>query len=610
MKMNEKKLIPYLIVVVPLMLVLSVSFFISSFYINKVTNYFAKAKESSIEDYIETQKEQSELRIKQLMLLFDYTNNRVEPLMKQELEKKVAIAYNTAQKIYNKYRAKKSKREIRQRIKDALSEMVYDEKSGYIFITDYDSNAILNGSHLTSEEIALYKDADNRSIILEEIQKAKKYGEGYLKSRRFDDKEEEIIFVKDLKIYNWYIGSSKRVSTAQRELKSKLLEMLKNMPVDSSDFFAVYEEGKKLYISDELRIKEKALDAKWHEDRDSQYFYMSREFKAFDWSLVYGFGTTSMNEKAKTKHENLEKMLSEELSFVIKVSVGITLLVVILSLYLSLKINRIFNQYQGELQRRSEALEELNSSLELRVLQELKAHREKDKMLMQSAKMAEMGDMLSMIAHQWRQPLNQMSYVMMNIESAYEYEELTQEYMELKVKEANELLEFMSVTIDDFRNYFAPDKVKSEVLINDLLAQAISLIKKTLESENITLKLDFNSKKELLIYKNEFIQVVLNLIKNARDVLRDKDIQNAELIIYTEDLDDGVEVSFIDNGGGVEEALFDRIFEPYFSTKNEKNGTGLGLYMSKMIIQEHMSGSLHVSNTEDGAKFRVELPTS
>jgi len=612
MKLNSKKLIPYLIVIIPLVLVLSVSFFISSFYLNKVESYFAQAKENSIEDYINLQKAQSEQMTNQLTLLFEYTNNRVEPLIEKELKSEVDLAYKIARKIYKKYRGKKSSREIKQRIKDSLSEMVFNNKSGHIFVTDFSGNAILNGSHLKDKDIARYRDADNRAIILEEIHKVKKRKEGFLRSFRYKDNEKEIIYVKDLEIYNWYIGSSNLVKRGRVKLKSNLLEMIKSIPIEQSDFIGVYENNEKLYLSNdfEIKIQELDKDGKWHKHQIKNYYYFARYYKEFNWSLVYGFNTTSMSKQAKKKHEELELMLAGELEFIIKASALIIMFVVLLSLLLSLKINKIFKNYQKEVESRTEELEELNSSLERRVKEEVSAHREKDKMLTQSAKMAEMGDMLSMIAHQWRQPLNQMSYVVMNIESAYEYDELTQEYLNAKVKEANELLEFMSVTIDDFKNYFSPDKVETKEQINSVIDQAISLIKKTLESENINLELSFNTKKDVLLYKNEFIQVVLNLIKNARDVLHDKKVQNPKIIIETKDTDAGIEVSFSDNGGGIKEDIIEKIFEPYFSTKDEKNGTGLGLYMSKMIVEGHLGGELSAVNTKDGASFKIKLPSS
>ena len=610
MKINSTKLIPYLIVIVPLVLVLSVSFFITTFYINKVTNYFAQAKENSIHDYIDTQKAESELRTEQLILLFEYTNNRVEPSIKKELSAKVNLAFSISQKIYNKYKGKKSPKEIKQRIKDTLSELSYDNKQEYIFITDFDANAILNGSHLLNKEIVKYRDADDRAIILEEIQKVRRHHEGYIRSRREADKLEEIIYVKELGIYNWYIGSSIRIKAKQQKLEDDLLEMVKSIPIEKSDFIAVFQKDTQLYKSNDFHIPKASLGDTdtWHKHQIKDYYYFSKYYEPFDWTLVYGFNTTTMSKLAKEKHEQLEELLSTELAFIIKVSAGIIIIIVLLSLLLSFKINKIFKQYQDEVENRRGELERLNSSLEMRVLHEVREHRQKDKMLTQSSKMAEMGDMLSMIAHQWRQPLNQMSYVVMNIESAYEYDELTKEYLDTKVKEANELLEFMSVTIDDFKNYFSPDKEKSSVLVEDVINQALSLIKKTLESENIQTLCEYKANKEVSIYKNEFIQVLLNLIKNARDVLRDLDVENPQIIIRTSIENDKILVEVIDNGKGIKEELQSKIFEPYFSTKDEKNGTGLGLYMSKMIIEGHLGGKLSASNTDDGANFTITLP--
>ena len=609
MKLNSKNLIPYLIVIVPLVLVLSVSFFMTTFYLNKVTNYFSQAKENSIKDYIEREKAQNELRTKQLILLFEYTNNRVESSIKKELKTKVDMAFSISQKIYNKYRGKKSSKEIKQRIKDTLSELSYDNKQEYIFITDFNANAILSGSHLVDKDIARYRDADNRAIILEEIQTVRHRNEGYIKSRRSSDNKEEIIYVKKLGIYNWYIGSSIRIKTKQQKLQENLLEMIKSIPIDKSDFIALFDKSKELYISKDLKLVSGNLGElnTWHKHKLKNYYYISRYYKAFDWTLVYGFNPSDMNALSKLKQEKLEELLSQELSFIIKISILIIVVVVILSLLLSLKINKIFKHYQEEVESRTEKLELLNTSLETRVKDEVNAHRQKDKMLAQASKMAEMGDMLSMIAHQWRQPLNQMSYVVMNIESAYEYDELTKEYLDSKVKEANELLEFMSVTIDDFKNYFSPDKEQSSVLIEDVIDQALSLIKKTLQSENIETICEYEANQKVSLYKNEFIQVLLNLIKNARDILKESNLKNPQIKIKTFIEDTKLTIEVIDNGSGIKEEFQDKIFEPYFSTKDEKNGTGLGLYMSKMIIEGHLGGELSVRNSEQGAVFTIAI---
>ena len=607
MKIKATTLIPYLIVIVPLALVLSVSFFISSFYINKVTNYFEQAKENSIHDYINLQKAKSELKVNQLILLFEYTNNRVAPAIKKELKSKVDIAYNIAHEIDEKY--KKKKKLAKQRVKDALYELVSDNEYDTIFITDYRANAILLGSHLEDENIAQYLDKDSRSIVYEEIQKVRRHGEGYIKSVR-NSGDKEIIYVKSLDLYDWYIGSNILVKNEREKVKANLLEMIKSMPVDKSEFVGVYQDGKKLYQSDDAKIHVNELneDGEWHKNQVKDYYFYSRYFKEFNWTLVYGFDTTMMSHSAQKKHLELKKMLNQELEFVFKVSGIIIFLITVLSLLFSLKINKIFKNYQKEVESREKELAELNNSLFVRVAQEVKSHREKEKMLTQSAKMAEMGDMLSMIAHQWRQPLNQASYVLMNIESAYEYNELTKEYLESKIKEGNELLEFMSMTIDDFKNYFAPDKSKELVAVDAVIKTAISLIKKSLESDGVEIMYAFKSTTKISLYKNEFIQVVLNLLKNSKDVFQEKEILDSKIMIRTYEKNSKVLIEFIDNGGGIDAKIIEKIFDPYFSTKESKNGTGLGLYMSKMIIEGHLHATIKVENRDDGACFSIAIP--
>ena len=581
----------------------------TTFYINKVHNYFERAKVNSMNEYIGTQKAESKQLTKQLVLLFEYTNNRVVPSMKEDLKKEVDIAYSIAQKIYTKYKKTKSKKEIQEHIKEALFEMIYNDQSEDIFITNFKAEAILHGSHLSQEKIALYQDADHRSIVLEEIQKVGKYGEGYLESRRADSAKKEIIYVKDLGIYNWYIGSSSLIESKQNLLKSDLLAMIKSIPVKKSNFIGVYEEGKKLYLSNKLDIDASILtkDEKWHKYQLKDYYYFSKYYAPFKWTLVYGFNTKFMSIKAKEKQESLDKMLAGEYSFIVKVSAFIIFIIVLLSLFLSLKVNKIFTNYQKEVQTRESALKELNESLEQRVEAEVQAHREKDKLLTQSSKMAEMGDMLSMIAHQWRQPLNQISYVIMNIESAHEYNELTEEYMQSKVKEANELLEFMSVTIDDFKNYFKPDKEQEEVELDEVVQKALALLQKTLKNEDIEVILDIENTPSLKLYRNEFIQVLLNLLKNARDALNAQNIENKKIIIRIFQEEGSVVLKVCDNAGGIKEGIVEKIFDPYFSTKEASSGTGLGLYMSKMIIESHLGARLEVQNAKEGACFSIKI---
>ena len=625
MKLRQNKLIPYLIVIIPLALVLSASFFITTFYLNKVTSYFDSAKKRSQKEYIDIQKSQGEMWVNQLNILFEYKNKTFEQDIKEELKKRVDRAYETAVYIHDKYKKTKSKKDIRQRIEDTLERMVFNDKKNHIFMMDTKGNSILSGKYkFKNKNILAFEDADGRSIILEEIQKVKKYGEGFLRSRFSKDRSWQIIYVKSLGFDNLYIGSTVYEIQKKQELKNAFLDLIKKIPVDKADFTGLYENKKAIYLSpnmrevlgnDSLKIISENLSkhAKWISTHLDGYLYYTKYYEPFNWHLVYGFNISKMNEEEFAKYKALEAMLDDELDTIIKASGAIIFLIVLLSLLLSRRINAIFKEYQAEVAVREEALLELNQSLEDRVKFQVEAHREKDKMLIQQSKMADMGDMLSMIAHQWRQPLNQLSYVFMNIESAHEYKELTKEYLDEKIKEGNALLEFMSTTIDDFKNYFRPDKEREFVLVSDVISSAANFMQKSLEMDGVEIVLEQEGRELTHIYKNEFIQVVLNLIKNAKDALVQNKIYKPKIIIKSKSLKESLIVSICDNGGGIEEEIMQDIFKPYFSTKDEKQGTGLGLYMSKMIIEEHIGGRLSVSNILDtdseiiGACFKIEI---
>jgi len=625
MKLKQNKLIAYLIIIVPLVLVLSASFFITTFYLNKVTSYFESAKQRSLQEHLDMQKAQGEMWINQLNILFEYKNKSFEKDIKDELKKRVNRAYEVALFIYNKYKNKKSKKDIQQRIEDALKNMVFNNQQNHVFMMNTNGNSILNGKYsFEKKNILDFEDADGRSIILEEIQKVGKHGEGFLRSRFLKDRSWQIIYVKSLGFNNLYIGSTVYEIQKKQELKDDFLDLIKKIPVDKADFTALYDNKKAIYLSpnmrevlgdDSLRTISENLsrDSKWSPVNVDGYIYYTKYYEPFDWHLIYGFNISKMNEEELAKYKALEAMLDDELDTIIKASAVIVFLIVLLSLLLSRRINAIFKEYQEEVAVREEALLELNQSLEARVEFQVNSHRQKDKMLIQQSKMADMGDMLSMIAHQWRQPLNQISYVLMNIESAFEYKELTKEYLEDKIKEGNTILEFMSTTIDDFKNYFKPDKEKEFVLVSDVVSSSAKFMKKSLELDGVELVLEQDGRELTHIYKNEFIQVVLNLIKNAKDALVQNKIYKPKIVISSTSKKESLIVKVCDNGGGIEEDIIEDIFKPYFSTKDEKQGTGLGLYMSKMIIEEHIGGRLSVNNllNDDGeiigACFKIEI---
>ncbi len=250
-------------------------------------------------------------------------------------------------------------------------------------------------------------------------------------------------------------------------------------------------------------------------------------------------------------------------------------------------------------------LEELNKNLEIRVQKEVEKNREKDRIMFQQARFAAMGEMIANIAHQWRQPLSELGILLFKLKDAFlknSTKEFEKDYNDCKV-----VINRMSKTIDDFRDFFKPTREKSDFYIEDSIEEAIFIIKETLKSHNI--KINFNNKHSIIIngYPNEILQVILNILNNAKDVLIAKDKNHKKIDIEISSSNNQVKISICDNGGGISENILDKIFDPYFTTKHSKQGTGIGLYMSKKIIEQN-GGSIEVSNKNDGACFMIKLP--
>lgn len=239
---------------------------------------------------------------------------------------------------------------------------------------------------------------------------------------------------------------------------------------------------------------------------------------------------------------------------------------------------------------------------------ELSNSRRKDKQLLEQSRLAQMGEMISMIAHQWRQPLAAISSASGAIHLKAKRDRLTKELaIELSSKISN-YSQHLSSTINDFREFFKTNKEKKSTSLEEIINSVLNIVEETIENQNIQLIKDFRSNITFETFPNEIKQVILNLIKNAEDILLEKKIKNPRIEICTYQKNKRLYLEVIDNGGGIPTQILGQIFDPYFSTKIQKDGTGLGLYMSKTIIQEHCNGLLEVENTKEGALFRIELP--
>jgi signal transduction histidine kinase len=250
----------------------------------------------------------------------------------------------------------------------------------------------------------------------------------------------------------------------------------------------------------------------------------------------------------------------------------------------------------------------LELELEALYLKYDKKTLQSNKILTEQSKLAAMGEMIGNIAHQWRQPLMEISSILMKLEAKIKIEDsLSKSEVLEAIDRSNKVTKHMSNTIDDFRGFFAKEREKSFFKISEQVKRAASIISTTLSNKNIKLDIILKSNPSIYGYKNEYSQVLINLISNAKDILLHREIEQGYIVvkIYQDGKKCITEVR--DNGGGIIVEPLEKIFEPFF-TVEKKDGTGVGLFMSKLIIEDNMDGKLSVHNTQEGATFIIELP--
>lgn len=232
-----------------------------------------------------------------------------------------------------------------------------------------------------------------------------------------------------------------------------------------------------------------------------------------------------------------------------------------------------------------------------------KQNKEFEKMILQQSKFVKSGEMIANITHQFRQPLNNISYILINLKKRFESEKLDKIFFDKKVNQANEQVSFLSKTIDDFKEFYLQEKEKDDFLVKDSIQNALTILNPDLQKDSINLNLKFETFEDIKIFgvKNELSQVILSLVSNSIDALKNR--HNPKISINVVSSSAEVIIEILDNAGGIKAKNLKKIFEPYFSTKEE--GTGIGLYLSKIIIEESFGGKLQVQNIKDGAKFSI-----
>lgn len=264
------------------------------------------------------------------------------------------------------------------------------------------------------------------------------------------------------------------------------------------------------------------------------------------------------------------------------------------------EVNRSFNTMVSQISKHKK-------ELETKVDEAVEKNMQQSRVMMQQNRLVAMGEMINNIAHQWRQPLNTLALILQKFEILHQRGLLSEEKLTQNIQKGMKQIDKMSTTIDDFRDFFRQDKEMQVFYVKEMVDEAVEFMENALAEANIELTCTIEASTEMSAYKNELTQVVINLINNAKDALVDNRENSRIIDISCLVINEQMVMKVRDNAGGVPSDIIDKVFDPYFSTKEEGEGTGIGLYMSKMIIEDNMNGKLSVRNSADGAVFTITL---
>jgi len=378
----------------------------------------------------------------------------------------------------------------------------------------------------------------------------------------------------NLKNFNLELKARMNAEIAKRTSSERKFEQIFNSGVDAFLLAPIRDENQIDYICDTNSM---AYSLSGYNKGELEFLKPNMLFEDFD-TLVEDFfklGEIKESQSILTTKDNRK----------IAVSLNLTMTEVGSSRYLLIEAKDISEQKRIEAENAQQM-----------------------KVMMHQSKLALMGEMISAIAHQWRQPLNALGITVQDMKGAWKYGEVNEKYIEDTVCESMKYINQMSKTIDDFRSFFKAGKEKSNFCPRDEIAKVLEILSAQLSTDEITVNIGERLEEcSIFGYPDEFRQVIINLINNAKDALVETRKSDRVIDISFDSIDGKKVISVSDNAGGIDDSIIFRIFEPYFTTKEQGKGTGIGLYMSKNIIEHSMHGKIEASNSAQGAVFKIIL---
>ena len=575
-------------------------------------------------EYLERNKTNVRKEVDRVVDSINYEINKSEESLKFLLKEKVYEAHSIATNIHKeesdfiKNGHTHSTDHIFETIKNALGGMIYNNGRGYIFIDDRNGVNLLQplNKDIEGKNLLEYTDAKGyqymKKIADTVINKTEAYDEYYwYKSKDDKNTYKKLSFFKYFEPLDFAIGTGEYFDDFQKQIQENLLDKINNIKFEDNGYIFIFNtEGTYLSHFDKNKIGTNGLNLKdvngkyfikdmieFAKNNNEGYFtYLAslkpngsihntekisyvKYFKEWDWVIGAGFYLEELNQIIQNKKIELKDKHKTVINNILALSGIITIILAFISFFISKIIEKMFNDYRRNIKK------EIDNTLE------------KERLLIQQSKMAVMGEMIGNIAHQWKQPLSTISTISTGIKFQNEMNCLNDHDITLGMDNINGSVQYLSQTIDDFRNFFKPNKTKTNFNILDALENTIKLMGSQFKNNNIELIKNINNA-ELYGYYNELLQVLINILKNAKDELIKLDT-NKRRIIFIDTYTDksNLIIKIRDNANGIPPDIIEKIFEPYFTTKENDEGTGIGLYMCKQII-DGMTGKIQVINVE------------
>ena len=625
MKMSKEEQFLKIIKFMPTVFVVVFSIFIILFLYFENKKTFTKEKKEIEEKYILKNKEIIKEEVTKVYEFTKRLQKNTEEELKQNVKNRVYEAHAIASSIYENYKDTKTKKEIFELIKVAFDKIRFNDGRGYFFMDDTYGNKLSHpvDKSIEGKNFIDYTDARGyklfQSIVNTIKDKTERFDEYYWYKPNTNGKiGRKISFYKYFEPLNIAIGTGEYFDDFEKTIQQKALEYISMIRFGKAGYIFIinydgiylshirkeyigksYTENLAMsknekFIPDMIEIAKNGngfysyIQNKPNSESQMEKMSFVQGMNDWNWLIGAGFYEDDLKQEILEVKEKLDKNYEKYVANILIVGIVLIVFLLIVSRYVSIFLENKLKEYKRELDN-------------------------KQAILYQQSKMAAMGEMIGNIAHQWRQPLSIITTATSGMVLQKQMGVLTDEFFFEASDRINHSAQYLSETIDDFRNFFIPNKEKLKVNLIEIFKKTLDLISAQFSSKDIEIIKNIEGV-EFESYENELIQALINILNNSRDELIKKD---GERFIFVDafEKDNFINIIIKDNAGGVIKENLNKIFEPYFTTKYKSQGTGIGLYMTEEIITKHLNGTIYVENVEFtydekeyfGAEFTIKI---